>query len=82
MSYRLQFCLIIACAAFACGFFYGQATGKKHNLQQAIAAFAAREEINHAVDKVDAVDLCLALGGVRETCRSALRRVGEAAKSE
>jgi len=82
MSYHLQIGLVLVAAAFAGGFFYGHAAGAKRDMRQAAAAFQMRKDMNHAVDKTGAVDLCIALGGVRESCRSALRGVGTAAKGE
>lgn len=74
--------LALLAAAFVSGFFYGHNLSGRQALQSALAAYNMRQKVDRNVEKMDNIELCHALGGLRADCRAVLRRVGGAAKAE
>lgn len=80
--YRIGLVALLFYAAFMSGFFYGGRRSREAALQNAVIAFQAREKINHGVENMRDVDLCIALGGLPDDCAAILRGMGEAAEGE
>lgn len=73
--------LVAFLPAFALGKYEGRHLERQAVIQRSIQAYQKRERIDHDVSGLDAVRLCLELGGLPEQCEQ-LRRLGEAAESE
>jgi len=67
--------------AYMLGRHDGRAAGRVDQLADTVAAYAKRQEIDHAVADLDAYRLCLELGGLPDQCDQ-LRRMATAAKGE
>ena len=68
LPYRIGLYALLLSAAFTSGFFYGRSSGRNDALKAAVTAFQNREKINHDVSKLGDIDLCVALGGMRDEC--------------
>lgn len=60
----------------------GAASERQAILQRAVEAYQSREEIDNEVGRADLIDICIALGGVRDDCASELRRLEAAAEGQ
>ncbi|EJF92636.1 hypothetical protein [Bartonella tamiae] len=86
-SIRLRLIALIAMcffliAAFLSGFFYGRLSAQKASLQQAVEAFQKRETIDHEISNLNAVDLCIALGGMSDQCTAVLQRLEKTTENQ
>jgi len=77
--YRAGFIIPCLAAAFVSGFFYGRLSGHGEQLKSTVAAFQNRERIDNEIENLDAINLCLALGGLPDKCASIVRGLEKAA---
>lgn len=60
--------LIAAAALYGAGYIKGRSDGRVSAMKDTVEAYQKREGIDHDVSGMDAVALCLELGGVRDDC--------------
>lgn len=72
----------ILAGTYTLGFLYGQASGRESALARAVVSFQNREKINHEIESLDSVGLCIALGGLPDECATLMRGVAETAESK
>lgn len=54
----------------------------QQQLERAVEAWETRNEIETDIDRLDDIQLCLELGGMRKQCRDELRGLGKATEAE
>ncbi|MEZ5781803.1 MAG: hypothetical protein R3D70_09260 [Rhizobiaceae bacterium] len=60
--------LIAAGALYSAGYIKGVSVGRVEAMKDTVAAYGKREGINHEVSGMDAVAVCIELGGLRDEC--------------
>lgn len=68
--------LVVTGALYGAGYIQGRSAGRVDALKDTVAAYQKREGIDHEVSGMDAVALCIELGGLRDECEQ-LRGVEE-----
>lgn len=72
---------VMAVAVFSGAFLYGKSVGRQgaavEALEATVKAYKDRNDENAAIEALDPVALCVELGGLPDTCRDELRRLGE-----
>ncbi|MEH6728775.1 MAG: hypothetical protein V7703_21735 [Hyphomicrobiales bacterium] len=63
-------------------FTQGRDSNLQKQLERAVKAWETRNEIETDIDRLDDVQLCIELGGVRKQCSDELRGLGKAAEAE
>jgi len=75
--YRIGIAALVLGGIFTSGYFAGRQHGREAAFKAAVAAYQARERINHETEALNPVALCRALGGMPEQCAALLRRLDE-----
>jgi len=73
--HKLTLAALMVLMVAVMGYFYGRQLSHEAALKAAVNAYQTRERINDETDKMDFIDLCLALGGVQHTCADSLLRL-------
>lgn len=60
--------LVASAALYGAGYIKGRSAGRVEAMKDTVAAYQKREGIDHDVSGMDAVAVCIELGGLRDDC--------------
>ena len=79
--YKIGAAVLLAAVLITGGYFKGKADGRANMLRDTVAAYQKRNAIDGKVRDMDAVAVCVELGGLPDECQQ-LRWLGSAAEGE
>ena len=74
--------LALVAALWAVAYTQGRGSIIQQQIENALKAWETRNGIETNVERLDHLDLCIQLGGLRRDCIAELRRLDEATRSE